>query len=86
MSWEAEAIIARDSFKEAELSRSEDIVNTVDETLAKFKSSDKFSNLLKKDYETGFNAGVDTIFYNIWLHYRDLSYAFLRRELTDLIG
>ena len=39
MSWEAEVITAWDSLKEAELSRSEDIANVVDEALAKFKSS-----------------------------------------------
>ena len=31
-------------------------------------------------------SGVETIFYNIWAHYRDLDYAFLGGELTDLIG
>ena len=29
---------------------------------------------------------METIFYNIWAHYRDLDYAFLGGELTDLIG
>ena len=37
MSLEAEAITARDSLKEAELSRRKDIANTVDEALTKFK-------------------------------------------------
>ena len=85
MSWEAEAITARDSLKEAELSRSEDIANAVDEALAKFKSSNEFSTILKKDHDTGFDADVEAIFYNIWTHYRDLDYAFLGIELTDLI-
>ena len=58
MSWEAEAITTRDSFKEAELLRSENIANVVDEALAKFKSSNEFYALLKKDHDTGFDAGV----------------------------
>ena len=29
---------------------------------------------------------MEAIFYNIWAHYWDLDYAFLRGELTDLIG
>ena len=65
MSWEVEAITSRDSLKEAELSRREDIANVVDETLAKFKSSDEFVALLKKDHDTGFEARVEAIFYNI---------------------
>ena len=52
MSWEVEVINARDSLKEAELSRSEDIANEVDEALAKFKSSDEFVALLKEDHDT----------------------------------
>ena len=85
MSWEAEAITARDSLKKAELSRSEDIANAVDEALAKFKSSNEFSTTLKKDHDTRFDARVEAIFYNIWTHYRDLDYAFLGTELTDFI-
>ena len=86
MSWEAEAIIASDSLKEAELSRNEDIVNMVDEALGKFNSSDEFAAFLKKDHDTGFDAKVEAIFYNIWTHYQDLDYAFLGSKLTDLIG
>ena len=86
MSWEAEAITTKDSLKEAELSRGEDIANAVDEAMAKFKSSNEFVVLLKKDHDTRFDAGVEAIFYNILAHYRDLDYAFLGGELTDLIG
>ena len=51
----------------------------------KFTSSDEFAAFLKKDHDTRFNAGVEAMFYNIWAHYRDLDYAFLRGKLTDLI-
>ena len=86
MNWEAEAITARDSLKEAELSRGVDIANAVEEVLAKFKSLDEVAAFLKKDHETGFNARVEAIFYNIWAHYGDLDYAFLGDELAGLIG
>ena len=52
MSWEAEAMTARDSLKEVELSKGEDIANTVDKALAKFNSSKEFVALLKKDHDT----------------------------------
>ena len=86
MSWEAEEITTRDSLKEAELSRGEDIANGVDEALAKFKISDKFVVLLKKHHDTRFDAQIEVIFYNIWTYYQDLDYSFLGGELTDLIG
>ena len=41
------------------------IANAVDEALAKFKNSDKFVALLKKDHDVDFDAGVEAIFYNI---------------------
>ena len=85
MSWEAEAITAKDSLMEVELSGGKDITNAVDVALAIFKSLDVFAMLLKKNHDIGFDAGVEAIFYNIWAHYRDLDYAFLGRELTDLI-
>ena len=85
MSWEVEATPARDSLKVAELSRSKDIANVVDETLAKFKSSEEFTALLKKDHDTGFDAEVEAIFYKIWTHYQDMGYAFSGGELIDLI-
>ena len=86
MNWEAEAIAARDSLMEVKLTRGVDITNAVDKTLAKFKSSNEFATLLKKDHKTRFDTRVEAIFYNICTHYRDLDYAFLRGELIDLIG
>ena len=65
INWEAEAITAKDSLKEAELSKGEDIANAVDEALVKFKSSDEFTALLKKDHDIGFDAKVEAIIYNI---------------------
>ena len=62
-------ITAKDSLAEAELSRGVDIANVIDEALAKFKDSEEFSALFKKDYDTGFDVGVEAIFYNIWVHY-----------------
>ena len=78
-------ITTRDALNEAELSRSKDIANAVDEALAKFKSSEEFSTLLKKDHDSRFDTGVEVIVYNIWTHYRDLDYAFLGSELIDVI-
>ena len=66
-------ITAKEFLKEVEFTRGLDIANEVNEALAKFKNSDEF----EKDHDDGFNAGVKTIFYNIWAHYRDLDYAFL---------
>ena len=86
MNWEAEAITAKDSLKEVELTRGLDFANAVDEALTKFKNSNEFSALLKKGHDAGFDAEVKAIFYNIWAHYRDLYYAFLGGKLTDLIG
>ena len=75
----------KDLLKEAEFTRGLDITNAVDEALAKFKNSDEFTTLLKKDHDVGFDAGVEAIFYNIWAHYRNLNYAFLGGKPTDLI-
>ena len=69
MNWEAEVITAKDSLKDVKLMRGLDITNIVDEALVKFKSSDEFTALLKKDHDTGFDAGVEAILYNIWAHY-----------------
>ena len=65
MSWEAEAITTKDFLKEAEFTRDLDIANVVDKALAKFKNSDEFVALLKKDHDAGFDAGVEAICYNI---------------------
>ena len=76
---------AKEFLKEAECTRGLDIANVVDEIVAKFKNSDEFTTLLKKDHDAGFDVGLEVIFYNIQAHYRDLDYAFLGGELTDLI-
>ena len=60
-----------------------DIANTVDEALAKFKNSDEFAALLKKDHNVRFDAGVEAIFDNIWAHYRKLDYTFLGTRDLD---
>ena len=65
MHWEAKAMVAKDFLKKAEFSKGLDIANAVDKALAKFKNSDKFTALLKKDHDTGFDAEVEAIFYNI---------------------
>ena len=44
-------IAAKDFLKEAESMKGLDIANTVDEALAKFKNSDEFAALLKKDHD-----------------------------------
>ena len=49
MHWEAESIAAKDSLKKSEYTRGLDIANVVDEDMAKFKSSDEFTILLKKE-------------------------------------
>ena len=65
MTWEAKAIAAKDSLKEGELMRDFDTAKVIDEALVEFKSSDEFATLLKKDHDTGFDTGVEAIFYNI---------------------
>ena len=69
MNWEVEAIVAKDSLKEAELTRGLDIANAVDEALVKFKNSDEYATLLKKEHDIRFDVGEEAIFYNIWAHY-----------------
>ena len=64
MHWEVEAIVTK-LLKEAEFTRGLDIDNVVNEALAKFKSSDEFAALLKKDHDAGFDVGLEAIFYNI---------------------
>ena len=57
MSWEAEAIAAKDFLKKAKFMRDLDIAIVVDEALDKFKNSDEFVALLKKDYDARFDIG-----------------------------
>ena len=77
ISWEAEAITSKDSLKEAKLSREKDIANAVDEALAKFKSSDEFTTLFKKDHDIGFDVEVEASFIIFGRTIGDLDYAFL---------
>ena len=86
MSWEVEVITVKESLKEAGISMSKDVANAVDDTFAKFKGSKEFATLFKKDHDTRFDIRVDAIFYNIWMHYQGLDYAFFGSKLTDLIG
>ena len=65
MHWEAEAIAAKDLLKEVKFTKGLDIAKAVDEALAKFKNSDEFNALLKKDHDASFDAGVEVVFYNI---------------------
>ena len=57
----------------------------VAETVIKFKESEEFTTLLRKDYHNGYDVEVMEIFYNIW-KYWDLDYMFLRGEFSNLIG
>ena len=63
-----------------------EVTSVVADVVVKFKESEEFTTLLKKDYHNGYNVGVVAIFYNIWVKYRDLNYTFLGGELTNLIG
>ena len=72
--------------KEAKLMRDVEVANAVAEVVVKFKESEEFTALLKKDYHNGYDVGVVEIFYNIWAKYWDLDYMFLGGELTNLIG
>ena len=56
---------AKDFLKEPELTKGLDIANEVDEALAKFKNSNEFTALLKKDHDARFDIGVEAIFFNI---------------------
>ena len=48
--------------KEAEFTKGLAIANATDEAVAKFKGSEQFTNLLKKEYEAGHVVGVEDIF------------------------
>ena len=48
-----------------EFTKGLDIANAIDKALAKFTNSNKFTALLKKDHDTGFDVEVEAIFYNI---------------------
>ena len=66
--------------------RDVDVASVIAEAVVKFKDSEEFTALLKKDYHSGYYVGAVDIFYNIWAKYQDLNYSFLGGELTNLIG
>ena len=66
--------------------RDVEVASAVAEAVVKFKESEEFTTLFKKDYHNGYDVRVVEIFYNIWAKYRDLNYTFLGGELTNLIG
>ena len=66
--------------------RDVEVASVVAEAVVKFKESEEFITLLKKDYHNDYDVGVVKIFYNVWAKYRDLDYTFLGGELTSLIG
>ena len=57
----------------------------------KFKKSDEFVALLKKEHDAGYDMGYDVdveeIFFNIWVKHRDVHYKFRggRGELVKLM-
>ena len=71
------------------LARDTEIVKAAKEAVVKFKDSEKFVALLEKKYEagrdTGYDAEVKDIFYNIWLKYQDIDYRFLGGEFVKLM-
>ena len=79
-------LFPKELLKEAEFMRDVELASTVAKAIIKFKGSEEFTALLKKDYHNGYDVGVVEIFYNIWAKYWDLDYTFLEGELTNLIG
>ena len=59
------------------------------EAMVKFKDFEEFAALLEKKYEachdTGYDFGVEEIFYNIKLKHRDIDYGFLGGEFVKLM-
>ena len=62
---EVEALSARELLKEAECMRDVEVASVVAKAVVKFKESEGFTALLKKDYHNGYDVGVMEIFYNI---------------------
>ena len=61
-----------------------EVASAVEEVVVKFKESEEFTALLKKDYHNGYDVRVVEIFYNIWAKYWDLDFTFLEGEPTNL--
>ena len=62
---EAEVLSARELLKEVEFMRDVEVARAVAEAVVKFKESEEFTTLLKKDYHNDYNVKVMEIFYNI---------------------
>ena len=69
--FEAKAWVAEEYLKEAELARDDEIARAAEEAMVKFKHSEEFVALLKKEHDAGYDVGYDVsveeIFFNIWL-------------------
>ena len=67
---EARAWAVEERLAQEEFTRDTYIREAVEEAVAKFKRSDKFTALLKSEhdvgYEVGYDVRVDEIFFNIW--------------------
>ena len=57
--------LPKESLKEAEFMKDLKVASAVAEAVVKFKESEEFTALLKKDYHNDYNVGVVEIFYNI---------------------
>ena len=53
---EAEALSARELLKEIELMRDVEVASAIAEAIVKFKESEEFTTLLKKDYHNGYDV------------------------------
>ena len=62
---EGEALSAKELLKETEFMKDVKVASVVVEVVVKFKDSEEFTTLLKKDYHNGYDVGVMEIFYNI---------------------
>ena len=67
----------KESLKEAEFMRDAMVASAVAEVVVKFKESEEFNALFKKDYHNVYDVRMVEIFYNIWAKYWDLNYTFL---------
>ena len=55
--------------------RDVEVASAVAKAVVKFKESEEFTALLKKEYHNNHDVRVVEIFYNIWAKYRDLDYV-----------
>ena len=52
----------------------------------KFKQSKEYAAIMTTQYDTGYDLGVEEIFFNIWTKRWDVDYRFLGRELRKVMG